>query len=178
MNSKIVYLKKISPILDKERWNRLIKRGNNLNIPLSEIIEKFSGIEGSISKLAPIKKDEDLNHIIESFPVELEEIFFVETLDNIDSSFIHSNLIFQGYDYGCPIKDEMDLYSSIFQEIIFGKQAELVEKKNDLNTQLLFNSFEEIIKYRDLHMTLAQHGIDVEHNECLNILKIHKIQRS
>ncbi len=80
-----------------------------------------------------------------------------------------------GYEYGF-YKDELNFYSSVFHEIIFGNFAELISFKDKLNESYLFPSYEIAKKYAAIHHQLLISGIGVEDDEDMEIYEIYKIK--
>jgi hypothetical protein len=66
------------------------------------------------------------------------------------------------------------LYSSIFNEVLFGNLAKLNDFYNVLNSHLLFTSKDIAQKYASIHHELLENGADVENDEDMEIYNIWK----
>ena len=92
---------------------------------------------------------------------------------NFSSSFLNKEAVFVGYDVGV-CEEEKTVYSSIFNEILFGHLEELIFYKNLLNENFLFSHKSTAEKYVNLHDELSAQGRGVEDYEKLIIYEIWK----
>ncbi len=90
------------------------------------------------------------------------------------SEKIKNQAIKIGYEYGF-YKDELNFYSSVFHEIIFGNFTELISFKDKLNESYLFPSYEIAKKYTSIHHQLLTRKIDVEDDEDMEIFEVWQI---
>jgi len=72
-----------------------------------------------------------------------------------------SGFTFCGYDFGNYIS-EYNLFSVIFNEVLFGKHDELRRFTSCLNANLLFDKEDDIEKLKVVREKLAQDGADLE----------------
>ena len=70
--------------------------------------------------------------------------------------------------------DELNIYSSIFNEILFGKVNELRYFKNKLNEHFLFSSYDNVKEYAFIHHHLLLKGVPVEDDEDCRFMKFGK----
>ena len=78
-----------------------------------------------------------------------------------------------GYDVGV-CEEGKTIYSSIFNEILFGNLDELIAYKDFLNEHLLFSDKFLAEKYVSLHNELSAQGKDVEDYEEMIVYEIWK----
>ena len=78
-----------------------------------------------------------------------------------------------GYDVGV-CDEEKTIFSSIFNEILFGNLDELISYKDLLNENLLFPDRSLAEKYVSLHDTLSEEGKGVEDYEKMIVYEIWK----
>ncbi len=141
-------------------WPNLIRKKNELSV--LQILDTYQGFEGELIDILPIKEEiKNSNNILHVFSGEFLP------------SFLNNPAIKVGYDVG--VCEEETTYSSIFNEILFGKLKELTDFKDLLNENLLFPDKSIAEKYICLHNTLSALGIDVEDYQKLNIYEIWKI---
>lgn len=86
---------------------------------------------------------------------------------------INKNLLIVGFDYGICQENGTN-YSSIFNEILFGKVSELTSFYELLNDNLLFDSEGLVNEYVSMHHKCSQEGKDVEWEEYMEVFKIYK----
>ena len=141
---------------------------------VEDIVEKYHGFEGESIDFLPM----EIN------PLELEEIWkkncqkpgfsiLIVLPSNGDLNFLENKASFLGYDYGICEEDK-SIYSSIFNEILFGNILELISYKDRLNESFLFPSAPLTEKFVQLHHELLLKGKDVEADEDMKIFGIWK----
>ena len=99
-------------------------------------------------------------------------LLVLDTSDSLPKIFENSAK-FVGYDVGICDEDT-GFYSSIFNEILFGKITELTSTRKQLNNSLLFDSLAFAEKYVTLHTQLAIDGKDVESYQPMLVYAIWK----
>ena len=100
-------------------------------------------------------------------------MLYVISDDEVVSSFLKEEVILVGYDVGVCEEDK-SIYSSIYNEILFGIIDELIAYKDLLNENLLFPDKLLAEKYVSLHKELSALGKDVEDYEEMIIYQIWK----
>src|SRR3990170_3546912 len=76
-------------------------------------------------------------------------------------SSLREQAVFVGYDIGA-CDEEKTIYSSIFNEVLFGGYDELIAYKDLLNEHLLFPDKATAERYVDLHNEMSAQGKNVE----------------
>jgi hypothetical protein len=176
---KIVLLKKYDE--NCFFWSTLLETKKYLNLSVKEIINNYNGFEGDNILYWEFDSLDDISNI----KTQIKEMLYNEEITgflclllkkakekkysiNIDS------LIFLGYEYGF-YKDELNFYSSIFHEIIFGDFSELITFERKLNEYYLFASYEQSKEYVKKHNQLFAEGYSVEDDTDMEIYEIWKI---
>jgi hypothetical protein len=160
----LVLIEKFSPASDC--WSNLIRDNKILDLSVEEIINKYQGFEG---ELVSILKIEENNQAINKFInqcLELKKLgncLLLLVISGSDAmpSYLREETIFMGYDIGA-CDEEKTIYSSIFNEVLFGGYEELVNYKDLLNENLLFPDKTTAEKYVDLHNQMSLEGKNVE----------------
>jgi hypothetical protein len=140
-----------------------------------EIVARYRGIEGSPWPDDPRKKFKVSCGV--AIPEQLSEILdyyqAVSRKRKCDLLFIQTHEIqkrtdtpppgfaFCGYDLGNYIS-EYNLFSVIFNEVLFGKHDELRRFSSYLNANLLFDKKDDVEKLKAVRERLAQDGADLE----------------
>ena len=173
---KIILVERYTP--SSFYWTNLIKNKKNLELSVEQVLDKYQGFEGELIDFFHVKKSEDeLNHIIKSLiktktssrRLILHVISDYETVP----SFLSNHAFFVGYDIGV-CEEEKTVYSSIFNEILFGHTVELIEFHKSLNQNFLFPDKSLAEKYVNVHNELSVQGKDVEDYEEMVIYGIWK----
>ena len=167
-----------------EKYNKsnfFWKRLNERRPELLQTIRKYDGFEGNcvscigddqinISSIQELKQEyldkskvrEDRSYILICIS-ENEEI----------KSEVQENFIFIGYDCGF-FKDDSNIYSSVLNEVIWGKREKLTEYERELNQSYLFPTKEDAFYYLNYHQELKKKGEDVEDDEDMSVFKVWK----
>lgn len=117
-------------------WNHLCKKGGNFS-STRNIIKRYEGFEGELEYFASLDSFEALNFKLN---VGLgESLLFIATSEHPFINYIKDRARKMGYDYGI-CEGEQAIYSSIFNEILFGSQIELLSYRSFLNDNLIFPS--------------------------------------
>jgi len=160
-------------------WQNLEKTNKIIELSTQEIIDKYQGLEGELKNIFFIAEDNSNIEIIMNSCLEIRNqqkwnILFI-TEDNKIPDLIKQRFVFMGYDYGI-FEEEMDsLYSSIFNEILFGNVKELIFFKIMLNDFFLFHNKQEIENYVRIHHLLLKEGKNVEHEDYMKIFQIWRL---
>lgn len=151
-------------------WNNLIKKTPQF-FSTEEIVQNYQGFEGEVKYFSNLKNFEDLNG--ESNITSNEALLFLIRSECPSLQFIRDRSEKMGYDYGI-CEGEQAIYSSIFNEILFGTQVELVQYRNLLNGNLIFPSQNIAEEYAKEHHELLLRNRDVESDEDMNVYEIWK----
>ncbi len=160
----LVLIEKFSPSSDC--WRNLIRDKRVLDMSVEGVINKYQGFEG---ELVGIYKIEENRKEIEKFinqSLELKKLsncvlLHIISSPNVMPFSLREQAVFVGYDVGA-CDEEKTIYSSIFNEVLFGGYDELVIYKDFLNKNLLFPDKTTAEKYVDLHDEMSAQGKNVE----------------
>lgn len=174
----LVLIEKFS--LSSGCWPNLIRDKRISNLSAEEILNKYQGFEG---ELVGIFKVEESRKEIQKFTNQFLElknlsnclVLHVISGSNVMPSYLREETIFMGYDIGA-CDEEKTIYSSIFNEVLFGGYDELVIYKDLLNENLLFPDKATAEKYVEVHNEMSAQGKDVEDYMEMIIYEIWKTQ--
>ena len=158
-------------------WDYLTLHKKIQKLSVEDIVNRYQGFEGEIIFItlfgeneSKIKNLEDESNLIKSKDTLLLHVLS----DNVmPPNYLKGHLVHQGYDVGVCEEDKT-LYSSIFNEILFGNLPELIVFQEFLNDNLLFPNkqiAEEYVSFRN-ELSLLQK--DVEDYEEMVIYDIWK----
>jgi len=146
----------------------LIEKKRIPELSVQEVVNKYQGFQGEDVCFFEIDVSAD------EFKEKLEECLRIKELgvcfllhvvsgppSEAMSSLLKGQAIKLGYDVGI-CEEESTIYSSIFQEVLFGGIDELVMYKDSLNEDFLFQDKALAEKYVDLHNQMSAQGKDVE----------------
>lgn len=160
----LVLIEKFSS--DSDCWPNLIRDKTISDLSVEEIINTYQGFEGEMINIFQVEENrQELEKFINQ-SLELKKISNCLLLHVISGStelplFLKERTVFMGYDVGaCDI--EQTIYSSIFNEVLFGIYDELINYKDSLNENLLFPDRTTARKYVDLHNKMSAQGKNVE----------------
>ena len=160
----LVLIEKFSPSSDC--WQNLIRDKRILDLSVEEIINKYQGFEGELVGIIKVQEHgKELKKFIDQ-SLELKKLsncllLHVISGANVMPSSLRGQAVFMGYDIGA-CDEEKTIYSSIFNEVLFGGYDELVNYKDLLNENLLFPVKAIADKYVDLHNQMSAQGKNVE----------------
>lgn len=147
-------------------------------LTVDQLIDKYQGFEGELILCHPLTSDPKVmdSCLVDYFELKdqsNELILFV-----LENSFLMPPIFkeksqFLGYDVGL-CEDDATLYSSIFNEVLFGPLEELISYKDTLNENLLFSEKSIADSYVALHDELSAQGKDVEDYFKMHIYEIWK----
>lgn len=160
----LVLIEKFSPSSD--RWSNLVRDKRILDLSVEEIIFKYQGFEGELVDIFKIEgnKKELKKFIVQSIElIKLSNCLLLHVISGSNEmpSYLREQTVFMGYDIGA-CDEEKTVYSSIFNEVLFGGYDELVSYKDLLNKNLLFPDSATADKYVDLHNQMSAQGKNVE----------------
>lgn len=160
----LVLIEKISPLSDC--WSNLIRKKRISELSVEEIINKYQGFEGELVCIFKVEGNMQKFKIFINECLELKELgncllLHVISGSDIMPSSLRELVVFVGYDIG-SCDEEKTIYSSIFNEVLFGGYDDLVAYKNLLNENLLFPDKATAERYVDLHNRMSAQGKNVE----------------
>lgn len=160
----LVLIEKFSPTSDC--WPNLIRDKRILDLSIEEIINKYQGFEGELLGIINVERSSQeiekfINQSLELKKLSNCLLLHVISGSNVMPSFLRERASFLGYDIGA-CDEEKTIYSSIFNEVLFGGYNELVSYKDLLNENLLFPDRVTAEKYVDLHNQMSAQGKNVE----------------
>lgn len=156
-------------------WENLI-RFNKTSGSVEAAISQYNGFEGELLLYTDFSPS-NLNDFMK-FYEEIQEStdsLLLHALTNSSQmpAFLKNKVDFIGYDVGV-CDEEKTIYSSIFNEILFGNLPELINFNSALNENLLFQSRDLAEEYLNLHNELSKQNKGVEDYEELKIYEIWK----
>ena len=163
-------------------WPNLIKGKKKEELSIEKIINKYQGFEGELIDFFQINEHENenkLKKIIDSY-LEIKKlgncfVLYVTSGFQKIPNLLKERIIFIGYDVGiCEV--ETTMYSSILQEILVWRINELIDYKDVLNENLLFQDRLAAEKYVDFHNKLSIQGKNVEDYFEMIIYEIWKVE--
>jgi hypothetical protein len=160
-------------------WPNLVKYNRLTEFSVETLLNKYKGFEGEeIIFLDYSSNDFDLEKIKSEY-LEIDarvnrSLLCLISENDIPSPLLTEQAVKVGYDVGV-CEEEKTVYSSIFNEIIFGNLNELILCKNALNEYLLFPSKNIAEEYVNLHTELSKQGKGVEDYEEMIIYEIWKL---
>lgn len=161
-------------------WPNLLKDKRIAELSVEEIVNTYQGFEGDVVSYFLIKENEDKVRVNEytNQCLELKKLSNCLLLHVISGSeamphFLKEQVIQLGYDVGA-LDEEGTIFSSIFNEILFGKIEELVVFKEMLNENLLFSNRSVAEAYVAVHNEMSAQGRCVEDYFEMTIYEIWK----
>lgn len=171
---KIVLIKKYSP--SNFFWGNLKKKKKIDELSLEQILDNYQGFEGEAIAFFSVKIETEVENIIKkNLELQKQNNYLLLHLFETEKKTIElpNQAFFVGYDVGI-CEEEKTIYSSIFNEILFGNLHELIVHKNYLNKYLLFQDKSHADVFVQLHEKLSVQGKDVEDYEKIKIYEIWK----
>lgn len=160
----LVLIEKFSPA--SACWTNLIRDKRISDLSVEELINKYQGFEGELIDIFKIEENRQelkkfINRSLEFKKLSNCLLLHVISDSNAMPSFLREQTVFMGYDIGA-CDEEKTIYSSIFNEVLFGGYEELINYKYLLNENLLFSDKNTAEKYVDLHNQMSAQGKNVE----------------
>ncbi len=176
--NQLVLIERYSP--NSIFWSHMIRNKKMQNLSVEQIMDTYQGFEGELIVSYPIPECEvDLNiEIIKckelNHSLNYSMFFLLSDLGVVSNSLKHETCQL-GFDIGV-CEEEKTVYSSIFNEVIFGYFDELIRYKDFLNKNLLFPDLHTAKKYLKEHSELSVAGKGVEDYEKFTIYEIRRPQ--
>ncbi|PJD98320.1 MAG: hypothetical protein CK425_01165 [Parachlamydia sp.] len=160
----LVLIEKIPPSSDC--WPNLIRDKKILDLSVEEVINKYQGFEGELICLFKVEENRQelekfINQCLELKKLSSCLLLHVISGSEVMPSSLREQAVFVGYDIGA-CDEEKTLYSSLFNEVLFGGYEELIAYKDLLNDNLLFPDKATAERYVDLHNKMSAQGKNVE----------------
>src|ERR1700722_14194038 len=105
-------------------WANMLKNKRITELSLETILYKYQGFEGELDFMSNLEEDAAFSNIIidkyikEKGPLNSIPLLVISGLD-IGHSILDKETLYCGYDVGV-CEEEKTIYSSIFNEILFG----------------------------------------------------------
>jgi hypothetical protein len=157
-------------------WSYLQKNNAIPEVSVEEIVSKYQGFEGELIYIFSANENNIKDILVSTLSVSVPSHFLlIHVISNsrVVPQFIKGEGFKCGYDVGV-CEQEKTIYSSIFNEILFGHLHELVTYKNFLNENLLFPDKTLAEDYVRLHNQLSAQGKGVEDYEEMIVYEIWK----
>lgn len=153
-------------------WPNLLRLKQIKELSVNDLLIKYQGFEGDLLYMASFESQQNktnaLTEIIREQHDEIKEnkcaVLHVLSESDAIPNVLFEEAIHLGYDVGVCEK-EKTIYSSIFNEILFGNLSELMDFKNVLNENFLFPNILVAKKYIKIHAELSRKGKGVEDYE-------------
>ncbi len=157
-------------------WHNLEKKLKIPELSVEQVLNQYQGFEGDLVEMLSIKgNEEEQKEVIKKckifHSIQKHIVLFVVSSGNSLPKFLKDTTRFVGYDIGICEEDKT-IYSSVFNEILFGNVPELICQQKNLNENWLFPKILSTEKYVALHEMLASRGEDVEDYEKLAIYEV------
>jgi len=154
-------------------WDNLQRKKQIKELSTEQVIDKYQGFEG---ELIDFIQYDDLPEVVEKIKFsDSNSSFNLFMFNPVYNDIQDYDLVKVGYDYGVCEK-EKTIYSSIFNEILFGCVVDLVCLRHLLNNNFLFPDVFTAKKYASIHHRLFLEGKDVEYNEDMAVYEIWKVK--
>jgi hypothetical protein len=156
-------------------WDRLVQKD-----PRAEkTVRSYCGFEGMCSFAQKIETERSAENQLSSLRKQMGRsntdrpvVVLRDIEETADSSFgAIDGVIARGYDYGM-VRDETNLYSSLFNEVLFGAIPQLLSFRNSLIDCLLFPNPKVAAQYATIHRDLLLQGSDVEVDDDMTIYEV------
>ncbi len=155
-------------------WDYLLNHKKIHGLSVEEIINRYQGFEGDIISFSLFCENQNLLKAnLYSKKLESSLLLHVFSGDFMIPEYLKMQLVHQGYDIGV-CEQEKTIYSSIFNEILFGNIPELIVYQEFLNNNFLFPDRMIAEEYVTLHNKLSILQKDVEDYEEVIVYDIWK----
>jgi hypothetical protein len=159
-------------------WPNLIRKKRIAALSVEQIIDKYQGFEGDLVFLISNNENEFvLNEVFnEHLKIKNADNFLLLHLFSGNQTtpiLLKEHAIPLGYDVGI-CEEAKTIYSSIFNEVLFGNINELIFYAGLLNDNFLFPNKSIAEKYISLHSRLSAEKKDVEDYEKMVIYEVWK----
>lgn len=162
-----------------ECWPYLLEMNKVPGLTVEQVLNKYQGFEGNdiacyqISENDPELKEE-IDLFYETLSLKNYLFLYVSSFENVDPK-ISDLAIKVGFDVGI-CEEERTIYSSIFNEVLFGYYEELNAFQSVLNENFLFPDRKSAADYIKVHAEMAAQGKDVEEGVDMTIYEIWKFK--
>jgi hypothetical protein len=181
MACKILVIEKIEKF--KFFIIHLRKQNTFSNLSVEQVLKKYDGFEGACLECISEKQG---SKILDSICIKLLGslgrnknnfiLLYLGVPGKKIPTFINEHFYFAGYEYGF-IKDEINTYSSIFNEILFGDISELISFNKRLNQALLFDDLKTATDYLHTHQKLSKEGKEVSYEKDMRLFEVWKFKK-
>ena len=174
---KIILVEKHKP--SDECWSYLLRMNKVPGLTVEQVLSKYQGFEGNklacylISETDPEFK-EKLDLFYENSSSKNYLFLYVSLCDNVDPK-IMDLAVKVGYEVGI-CEEDRTIYSSIFNEVLFGHYEELNPFQGILNENFLFSDRKTAEHYIQIHHEMTVQGKDVEQGVDMTIYEIWKCE--
>lgn len=161
-------------------WAYLLKMNKVPGLTVEQVLNRYQGFEGEdIACYQTSESDPEFKEKIDLLDESLSSknylFLYVSLTENVNSS-ISDIAVKVGFDIGI-CEEDITIYSSVFNEILFGYYDELAAFQNNLNENFLFPDRESAEKYLEVHRQMAEEGKGVEQGVKMTIYEIWKFNR-
>ena len=168
MNKFILLKKYTSEVLF---WPNLIRKKQITELTVEEVLSKYNGFEGDLISQFSVESINESN--IKKIDITDKILLYLGSRKNQMPSILRPLFVKVGYDFG-TCEEDQTVYSSIFNEILFGSLEMLISWKNRLNENYLFETEVIVNEYASQHRQLLMEVKDVEDDENMKIHEIWK----
>lgn len=175
--NKIILVKKYSP--ESICWQNLFRKKAIKELTVECIVSKYQGFEGdSVLFYTFVGSNSGFDLIVNKYkesikPLGDDLLICACLINSIRPDYLENNFTQVGFDFGV-CEEDRTIYSSIFNEILFGCVTELVCYRDYLNEHLLFSNLNFAKNYAIDHHKLYLQGKDIEEDNDMNIFEIWK----
>ena len=174
--NKIILVEKYQS--NSDFWSNFEKSMRFSKQVIHEMLSKYQGFEGVLKDICDIKNnDTDLRYLFELFleipTLDRYKFLYVGSIDKPSISKLPISAIKLGYEVGICIEE--CIFSSIMNEILFGRIPELVAFKDLLNENFLFSDKETAQRYVRMHNKMEEEGRGVEDHMTMEVHEIWKL---
>lgn len=157
-------------------WEKLNGRNRIEGLNVEQVLSRYSGFEGDWGFFEEGLEIVEEKLLSLSSSVDGDVLVLCPPSEHLPEWICRASCDL-GYDFGV-CREDYTTYSSIFHEILFGVETELVSWKKELNDHFLFRTLLDAEAYANLHHRLFEEGKDVEGDEAMEILQIWKYGRT
>lgn len=160
-------------------WPNLLRKKRVEELSVENIVNKYQGFEGELIYMyqSTGENESEIKNILAQYIEvgELKTCLLLHVISEPDKMplFLKKQTFHMGYDVGV-CEEEKTIYSSIYNEILFGMIDELIYYKRFLNENFLFSDRSRAEQYVCLHNEMSAQGKDVEDYEEMTIYEIWK----
>lgn len=159
-------------------WSNLIRKKSIATLSVEQIVDKYQGFEGDLVFLISINENKFLLNEVFNKCLKIKNtenclLLHLFSGNQTIPTLLKEHALPVGYDIGI-CEEGKTIYSSIFNEILFGNINELISSEILLNDNLLFPNKFLAEKYISLHNRLSAENKDVEDYEEMVIYEVWK----